>query len=258
MERAAQSARQDAERLRDEYDNRVRQIADVQRTVRQQAEEEARAVLRRATDKAENIIEELRKMNRGSRKGPTARQGLVSLRREVSQELAAPEQEPVEPVPAGGFAFKKGDRVRVVTLGMDGALLEDPRDGVAPVQIGAMRATLPVESLRPAKDAVASVPAASRQKSQSSEIQMRKALHISPEVTLRAMRVDEAAPLLDRYMDDAYAAGLKQARIIHGRGTGALRKFVADYLREHPAVESFRLGEEGEGGDGATVVVFKA
>jgi DNA mismatch repair protein MutS2 len=255
MERDAQHAKQQAERLRDEYDNRVRQISDVQRTVRAQAEEEARAVLRRATERAENIIDELRKMNRGARKGPSARQRLVSLRREVSQDLATPEAEPVEPIPAEGFALKKGDRVRVTTLGMDGNLLEDPRDGVVAVQIGAMRATLPVDVLRPAKAPVETP--SSRPKSQASEIQMRKALHISPEVTIRAMRVDEAAPLLDRYMDDAYAAGLKQARIIHGRGTGALRKFVGDYLREHPGVDSFRLGDEGEGGDGVTIVTFK-
>jgi len=258
MEREAQQAKHEAERLRDEYEKRVRQISDVQRTVRQQAEEEARAVLRRATEKAENIIDELRKMNRGARKGPTARQRLVTLRREVSQELEVPEPEAVEPIPTEGFRFRKGDRVRVTTLGMDGELLEEPRDGVVAVQIGAMRATLPVDTLRPARTPAEPVAARQRQKSQASEIQMRKALHISPEVTIRAMRVDEALPLLDRYMDDAYAAGLKQARIIHGRGTGALRKFVADYLREHPAVQSFRAGEEGEGGDGVTMVTFKA
>jgi DNA mismatch repair protein MutS2 len=71
------------------------------------------------------------------------------------------------------------------------------------------------------------------------------------------MRVDEAEPMLDRYMDDAFAAGLKEARIIHGKGTGALRKFVGDYLKSHPAVASYRLGDEGEGGDGATVVTFR-
>ncbi len=255
MERAAHAAQREAERLRDEYEKRVNQVADVQRTVRQQAEEEARMVLRRAGEKAENILDELRKMNRGARKGPTARQRLVTLRREVTDDLAVPEPEPLEPAPAGGFRFKKGDRVRVTTLGTYGELLEEPRDGVVAIQIGAMRATLPIDTLRPAK---AAEPAARREKSQASDIQMRKALHISPEVTIRAMRVDEAAPLLDRYMDDAYAAGLKQARIIHGRGTGALRKYVADYLREHPSVQSFRLADESEGGDGATQVTFKA
>ena len=86
---------------------------------------------------------------------------------------------------------------------------------------------------------------------------MRKALHISPELTIRAMRVDEAAPMLDRYMDDAYSAGIHEARIIHGKGTGALRRFVWDFPKTHPVVATYRLGEDGEGGDGATVVTFK-
>jgi DNA mismatch repair protein MutS2 len=255
MERDARAAQAQVERLREEYEKRVRQISDVQRTIRQEAEEEARTVLKRASEKAENILDELRKMNRGGRKGPTARQRLVSLKREVSADLATPEPEPLEPIPSEGFSFTKGDRVRVTTLGMDGVLLEKPKDGVVAVQIGAMRATLPLDTLRPSK--APPEPAAKKEKSQASEIQMRKALHISPEVTIRAMRVDEAGSLLDRYMDDAYAAGLKQARIIHGKGTGALRKFVADYLREHPAVQSFQLADEAGGGDGATVVQFK-
>jgi DNA mismatch repair protein MutS2 len=254
MERDASAARRDMEAARDDYEQRVRQIADVQRTVRREAEEEARTLLRRASEKAENILDELRRMNRGGRKGPTARQKLADLRRQVAEELRVPEPEPEEPIPAEGFTFRKGDRVRVTTLGMDGTLLEAPGDGFAPVQIGAMRATLPVDTLRPSREKPEEKP---RERSSAAEISMRKAVHISPEIILRAMRVDEAAPLLDKYMDDAYAAGLRQARIIHGKGTGALRKFVWDYLKTHPVVASFRLGEEGEGGDGATVVTFK-
>lgn len=255
MEREAVEARHAAERLREEYETRVRQIAEVQRTVRREAEEEARSMLRRATEKAENILDELRKMDRGARKGPTARQRLTSLKQEVAADLHIPEAEPVEAPPPGGYGFRRGDRVRVTTLGMDGVLLEDPREGNVAVQIGAMRATLPLDVLRPAARPAASP--MKRHDEQAAQISMRKALHISPEITIRAMRVDEALPMLDRYMDDAYAAGLKEARIIHGKGTGALRKFVSDYLREHPAVSAYRLGDETEGGDGATVVTFK-
>jgi len=253
MEREAARAKQEAEEARDEYETRLEQIAEVQRTVRQKVEEEARAVLRRASEKAENILDELRKMNRGKRKGATARQQLTALRREVAEELAVPEPEPVEPTPAG-HVFRRGDRVRVTTLGMDGELLDDPKDGEAAVKIGAMRATLPIAVLRPVKEKPTPP---KTERSPGHDIAMRKAIHIAPELTIRAMRVEEAAPLLDKYMDDAYAAGIHQARIIHGKGTGALRKFVWDYLKTHPVVASFRLGEEGEGGEGATVVLFK-
>ena len=63
--------------------------------------------------------------------------------------------------------------------------------------------------------------------------------------------------MIERYLDDAYAAGIPHARLVHGKGTGALRKFVTDYIQGHPVIESFRLGDEGEGGEGVTVVTFK-
>jgi DNA mismatch repair protein MutS2 len=72
------------------------------------------------------------------------------------------------------------------------------------------------------------------------------------------MRVEEAAPLLDKYIDDAFAAGIHEVRIIHGKGTGALRRFVWDALQSHPLVSGMRLGDESEGGEGATIVTFKS
>jgi DNA mismatch repair protein MutS2 len=256
-ERAAARAREEAYAARDEYQMRVQQIAEVQRTVRQQAQEEAKQILRRASDKAENILNELQKMNKGARKGPSARQKLNTLRNETYDALQSKdaltevEWTPLDP----GHVFKKGDRVRVITLNMEGHLLEDPKEGVAPIQLGNMRATLPLEQLRPVAKVEDKKPAYAS--SGANEIALRKALHIAPELTLRAMRVEEAQPVLDKYIDDAYAAGIGQARIIHGKGTGALRRVVHEILSGHPGVASFRLGNEQEGGDGATIVTFK-
>lgn len=254
-ERDAAAALKAAEAARAEYERRARQVADVQRTIRKQVEDEARSVLRKASEKAEGIIAELRKMQKGSRKGPTARRRLAELRQEVSEALSSPEPENEEPAPPEGYVFRAGDPVRVTSLGADGVLIADPSDGSAQVQIGAMRATLPLDVLRPRKPE----PERSirQDRSGAAEISMRKAVHISPEIMIRAMRVEEAAPLLDKYMDDAYAAGLHEARIIHGKGTGVLRKFVQEYLRGHPLVESQRPGDEPEGGGGVTIAVFK-
>ncbi len=255
MEREARRASQQTEKLREEYERRVREIEDVRATVRQNAEEEARLTLRKAAEKAENIIEELRKMHRGARKGPSARQKLSTLKREISDELASESIE-IEPEVSSEHIYNKGDRVRVISLGLDGELIEEPKEGVVAVQIGSMRATLPLGQLRPSQKTATKHAAPPR--NQASEIQMRKALYISPELNLRAMRVDEAMPLLDRYLDDAFAAGLKEVRIIHGKGTGALRKFVSDYLKSIPLIESFRIAEESEGGSGATVAIIKS
>src|SRR5581483_2568185 len=264
-ERDALRAREEAVAARQEYQTRVQQIAEVQRTVRQQAQEEAREILRRATDKAENILKDLQRMHKGARKGPSVRQRLNTLRAEtygaLQTEAALPEEDlaPIEP----GHVFRAGDRVRVMSLNLDGQLLEAPREGVVAVQVGAMRVTLPIEQLRPLKQGEAreadkrAERKAGSVSSGASEIAMRKSLQIAPELMLKAMRVEEAQPLLDKYMDDAYAAGIPQARIIHGKGTGTLRRVVWEFLSGHPAVASFRLGAESEGGEGATIVTFK-
>src|SRR5207245_2561440 len=110
MEREAQRAKHDAESVRDEYEQRVREVEDVRRSVRQNAEEEARMVLRRVSERAENILEELKKMNRGSRKGATARKLLTDLRRETASELESTEQESeLFPALPAGHIFRRGD-----------------------------------------------------------------------------------------------------------------------------------------------------
>ena len=264
-ERQAITAREDAFKARDEYQKRVQQIADVQRTVRQEAQEEARIVLRRATDKAENILKDLSRQTKNVRAAQPARKKLNTLRSETFGALDTPNQLPAEDLAPleTGHKYRPGDRVRVMTLNLDGQLLEPPRDGTVAVQIGNMRATLPLEQLRPLKKPEANLAERNAERpapgttSGASEIAMRKQLHISPELMLRAMRADEAQSLLDKYMDDAFAAGLSQARIVHGKGTGALRKIVQEFLSGHPAVANFRLGKEDEGGDGTTIVTFK-
>ncbi len=254
----AERSRREANAARDEYQKRAREIAEVQRTVRQQAQEEARMVLNKAQERADNLVKELQRMNKGARQTGSVGKKLGKLRGETYDALKERDPLPVEdlaPLDAS-HVYKSGDRVRVVTWNMDGQLLENPKDGVVAVQLGAMRATLPIEQLRPLKNVPA--PPERRQTSGAGEITLRKALQIAPELMLRAMRVDEAMPLLDKYLDDAYTANMGQVRIIHGKGTGALRSAVQEFLRGHPAVGSYRLGVEGEGGDGATVVTLKS
>jgi DNA mismatch repair protein MutS2 len=264
-ERQTQRARQDAMTAKREYEERLEQISNVQKTVRQQAEEEARNILRRANEKAENIIKELQRMNKGGRKAPSARQRLDSLKQETYSALEATQPAPAKATPPAdpNHVYKKGERVRVLSLNMDGQLLDDPRDGMVMVQMGIMRVTLPVGQLRPLeKLEAAEIERRESRKAQTEasgigDLAFQKALHISPELMLRAMRADEAQNLLDKYVDDAFAAGLPQARIIHGKGTGALRRVVQEFLRDHAAVASFRAGTESEGGDGATIVTFR-
>ena len=94
-------------------------------------------------------------------------------------------------------------------------------------------------------------------KTGSGKIKMNKALSVSSEIKLLGMTVDEALSVLDKYLDDAYIAKLEEVRIVHGKGTGALRKGIHSFLSNHPHVKDFRLGTLGEGEMGVTVVTIK-
>ena len=94
-------------------------------------------------------------------------------------------------------------------------------------------------------------------KTGSGKIKMSKSFSVSPEINLIGMTTDEAVPILDKYLDDAYLAHLPQVRVVHGRGTGALRAAVHKKLKRLRYVQEFRLGEFGEGDSGVTIVIFK-
>ncbi len=86
---------------------------------------------------------------------------------------------------------------------------------------------------------------------------MQKSLAITPQLTLLGQRADEAVQNVEKYLDDAYAAGLSRARLVHGKGTGALRRAVQEYLQGHPLVDDYATADAEEGGAGATVVTLK-
>ena len=92
----------------------------------------------------------------------------------------------------------------------------------------------------------------------ASQVKMSKSLHISPEINLIGMTTDEAVAELDKYLDDAYLAHLSQVRVVHGRGTGALKNAVHQHLKRLKYVKSYRLGAFGEGGTGVTIVEFNS
>ncbi|MDE2207703.1 MAG: Smr/MutS family protein, partial [Armatimonadetes bacterium] len=268
--RATRSAQVEAERdrdaaadLRSAYEERVRQATELRAGVQAEARAEARQLLQQTRTRAEALLKQIEKRGAAPVRGRAPQQSLERLETETWSDFAREAPAPPEPEETGGNSepLRKGDTVRVTTLNLDGQLLEDPVNGQAALIIGAMRVTLPLGQLRrlakPEAKQAARKAASDRPSDGAREIAMRKALTIAPELMLRAMRVEDALPLLDKYLDDAFAAGMHTARIIHGKGTGVLRRVVSEQLREHPLVESYRLGESSEGGEGATVVVFK-
>ena len=157
-----------------------------------------------------------------------------------------------------------GDGVKVLSLNLTGTVSTLPNQkGDLYVQMGILRSLVNISDLRLLDESGitalgSQLPAGKRtQKRSSSAIGMGKSSSISTELNLIGMTTDEAIPTLDKYLDDAYLAHLPSVRIVHGKGTGALRNAVQSHLRRTKYVKSFRLGEFGEGDAGVTIAEFK-
>lgn len=149
-----------------------------------------------------------------------------------------------------------GDSVRVLSLNLKGTVSSLPdTKGFLFVQMGIMRSKLHISDLQLIDEPVITAP--SLQRTGAGKIKMSKSSSVSTEINLLGKTVDEAVAELDKYLDDAYLAHLPSVRIVHGKGTGALRKGVHNYLRRQKHVSNFHLAEFGEGDAGVTIVEFK-
>ena len=152
--------------------------------------------------------------------------------------------------------LKKGDSVKILSMGLKGTVntLPDAKGNLF-VQCGIIRSQVNVKDLVLVDEETITSP--KLQRSNSSKIKMSKSYSISPEINLLGKTVDEAVSLMDKYLDDAYLAHLPSVRVVHGKGTGALRNAVHSHLKRLKYVKEFRLGEYGEGDSGVTIVTFK-
>jgi len=248
---------------------------------RRKARREREEVVRTTRDDAERMIADVRVEVRGirhrlQRETVTQRSLDADLDR-VNAQLARLEAVTPEPEPASApatrepIAWRIGMRARTRNAAAEGRIAALDRSGRrATLEAGGMRITVPVEELEPA---VAGETEAARGSagrpgrgggsaaglagsSTGSRLQLERARTVASSLDLRGAKVAEALEVLDRYLDDASLAGLDQATVIHGMGTGALRDAVREHAGAHPLVKSWRPGERGEGGDGATIVVF--
>ena len=261
--RAARARVEDLER---DYERRIALVERERTKAIDAAKAEARALVENAAREADEALRELRKAARegakiGENKGTeTARGKLRELREQVVNfdgQSAAPAQAD-KPAPHPSIVrgrlrakpkpertFGVGDLVRVKSVDREGEVVSVGEER-AEVRVGAMKIAVAWNDLDAAKS-VAGV-------SGVGSIQARKGYVIADEINIIGKRVDEAFEELEPYLDDAVLAGKKSVRIVHGRGTGALRGAVHDYLRTVRAVKSYALAEAAEGGDGATVV----
>jgi DNA mismatch repair protein MutS2 len=190
------------------------------------------------------------------RRSDKTRADLAQSRRRIAAaaRAAAPAAAATQAEPGLARPAAAGDRVEVAHLGLTGQVLAVD-GGTATVQAGAIAVKVPVQGLRVLGPGAPSA-APSRGPGQAGRVSTPGKTGIGPEIHLIGRTTDEARALLEKYLDDAFLAGLATVRIVHGKGTGALRRTVEDLLAAHPLVSEHRPGAPEEGGAGATVAVL--
>jgi DNA mismatch repair protein MutS2 len=258
--RRAESERAAAERLRAEVEKLRQQIEDERRKFQEQkvklldeAREEARIAVAKARREAEEIIADLRRM--AQEEGAAIKEHrLIEARRRLDD--AVPEAA-ARPRPSGGSAAAKiepGDEVKVFSLGgQRGHVVELSGNGEALVQLGILKMKVALADLEPVKKS----PSARPQVQTAPNVKRTRDENLRTELDLRGATLDEALLEVDRFLDEAFLANLGQVYLIHGKGTGALRAGVQEFLRRHKHVKSYRLGNYGEGGAGVTVAELR-
>lgn len=227
------------------------------------ANEEAQRILREAKETADQTIRQINKLAQSSGVGKELEAERTKLREKldkVDKNLSLKNEEgPKKTI--SPKKLKIGDGVKVLTMNLNGTVSSLPNSkGDLYVQMGILRSLVNIKDLELLNEPAISGPGMDLMKKNntgSGKIKMSKSFSVSPEVNLIGMTVDEAIPVLDKYLDDAYLAHLPKVRVVHGRGTGALKAGVHKHLKKLKYVKEFRLGDFGEGDTGVTIVTFK-
>lgn len=255
--RAAQRSSSDAEALRRRYEEQLGRLDGARDRVERKAKERAESVIEAYSRKLDRTLEELAAQKKDTKRAQDLKKKAEKLIDQMGEQMVvepAAKDEPKEEALSKDTVLSRGTKVRIAGVNQDGEIVEPPADGKVVVLIGAMRVSVPISSLRKARGEIETH---AREQATDSRIFFEKAKDFSPEVHLRGMRAENALLMVEKYLDDAMAAGVDQVRIIHGKGTGVLRTIVWELLRSHPGVSSYRLGEQEEGGSGVTVAVMK-
>ena len=253
----AEQLKKEIEKVKEEYDRKLEKLTLSREKMMERARSEAFSITRQAKEEADNILKELRQMEM-QMASKEKNQKIEALRRELADSMGKLQpsvKSMIVPKVSNKEIkdLKSGDEVKVITLNQDGTVISvDKKKKEAVVQIGIMKMTLPFKALQIAQKDKKSIVTKSTRKIISS-----KSGSVKSEVDLRGMNLEEAIMEVDKYLDDACVAGLETVTIIHGVGTGVLKKGLQDVLKKNKHVKSQRPGQYGEGGMGVTIVEIK-
>lgn len=247
------------EALKNRLESKQEKLDERKERIIRQANEEAHRILAETKEYADQTMKLFHKFQKDHVDTAAVEKERQALRARMNQteksmSMNAAAKKPKKELTAKDLSL--GDTVKVLSMNLKGIVSSHPDSkGFLFVQMGIIRSKVHISDLELVDEPVINTPGLSR--TGAGKIRMSKSSSVSAEINLLGKTVDEAIAELDKYLDDAYIAHLKSVRIVHGKGTGALRKGVHNYLKRQKHVDSFRLGEFGEGDAGVTIVEFK-
>lgn len=253
----AEKLKKEIEEVKAEYDRKLEKLSISKEKMMEKARAEAFSITRQAKEEADNILKELRNMEM-EMASKEKNKKIEALRKELANSMGNLQpsvKSMIVPKVSNKEIrdLKAGDEVKVITLNQEGTVVSvDKKKKEAVVQMGIMKMTLPFKALQIAQKEKKSIVTKSTRKIISS-----KSGSVKSEVDLRGMNLEEAIVEVDKYLDDACVAGLEIVTIIHGVGTGVLKKGLQDVLKKNKHVKSQRPGQYGEGGMGVTIVEIR-
>ncbi|MGL6202579.1 MAG: endonuclease MutS2 [Lachnospiraceae bacterium] len=246
------------ERLKARTEEKREKLEQQREQIIREAKEKANAILRDAKETADETMKNFRKFGKENVSAADMEREREKLRKKINETAVTKEAKPVKPKKQHKASdFRLGESVKVLSMNLTGTVSSLPdAKGNLFVQMGILRSQVNMSDLEIIEDNQ-DITTKQLRKTSSSNMKMSKTLDIRSEINLIGKTVDEAIAELDKYLDDAYLSHLTQVRVVHGKGTGALRNGVHQYLKRQNHVKSYRLGEFGEGDAGVTIVDFR-
>lgn len=250
--------KREIEALKSELEAKQTKLTQQKERILQEANEKANTILREAKEVADETMKNFRKFGKENVSAAEMEREREKLRKRMAKTQSGMKLE-AKSTPKKQYKpedFKLGESVRVLSLNLTGTVSSKPDSrGNLFVQMGILRSQVNIKDLELIDEPV--ITSKHVQRTSQGKMKMNKSLSVSAEINLLGKTVDEAIAELDKYLDDAYIAHVSPVRIVHGKGTGALRNGVHNYLKRQKHVKSYRLGAFGEGDAGVTIVEFK-
>ena len=253
-----QAYRREMERMKTQLRQKEERLEEQRERILKEANDKANAILREAKEVADETIKNFHRFGKENISAAEMERERERLRKKIKDTSSEPSLKAPKPKKEHKPSdFKLGESVRVLSMNLTGTIrsLPDSRGNVT-VQMGILSSQVHISDLEIIEEQNP-FSNSRRKHTGSGKIKMGKSLSVSPEINLLGRTVDEAISELDKYLDDAILSHLNSVRVVHGKGTGALRKGIHDYLRRQKHVKSYHLAEYGEGDAGVTIVEFK-